>query len=80
MHTTRPLSLGLVAGFVNKAEVERVLLSHPDGTFLLRFSDSAVGGITVSWIGRDQLGLRQVWNLEPWCAKDFAIRSLVSLN
>ena len=65
---------------MNKADVERVLLSHADGTFLLRFSDSAVGGITVSWVGSDQLGLRQVWNLEPWGAKDFAIRSLVSLN
>lgn len=75
-HMSGPWADGLIAGFVNKTEVERVLLSHNDGTFLLRFSDSAVGGITVSWVGRDQLGLRQVWNLEPWTAKDFAIRSL----
>jgi hypothetical protein len=31
----------------------------PSGTFLLRFSDSELGGITVAWVGEED-GVRQV--------------------
>lgn len=42
------------------------------GTFLLRFSDSELGGITIAWVG-DGDG---VFMLQPFTAKDFTIRTL----
>uniref|UniRef100_A0AAQ6ALB2 Signal transducer and activator of transcription n=1 Tax=Amphiprion ocellaris TaxID=80972 RepID=A0AAQ6ALB2_AMPOC len=59
---------GAILGFVNKQQAQDMLLSKPNGTFLLRFSDSEIGGITIAW--------RLVWNLLPYTTKDFSIRSL----
>uniref|UniRef100_A0A674D0F7 Signal transducer and activator of transcription n=1 Tax=Salmo trutta TaxID=8032 RepID=A0A674D0F7_SALTR len=59
---------GAILGFVNKQQAQDMLMSKPNGTFLLRFSDSEIGGITIAW--------RMVWNLMPYTAKDFSIRSL----
>lgn len=36
-------------GFVNKQQAHDLLINKPDGTFLLRFSDSEIGGITIAW-------------------------------
>ena len=66
----------LILGFETKQEAQELLQSRPRGTFLLRFSDSEVGGVTVAWVADNDQGERQVWNLQPWWAKDFAIRSL----
>lgn len=30
-----------------------MLLSKPNGTFLLRFSDSEIGGITIAWVAEN---------------------------
>lgn len=38
-----------ILGFVNKQQAHDLLISKPDGTFLLRFSDSEIGGITIAW-------------------------------
>uniref|UniRef100_A0A8C9TZR4 Signal transducer and activator of transcription n=1 Tax=Scleropages formosus TaxID=113540 RepID=A0A8C9TZR4_SCLFO len=59
---------GAILGFVNKQQAQDMLMSKPNGTFLLRFSDSEIGGITIAW--------RMVWNLMPYTSKDFSIRSL----
>uniref|UniRef100_A0A674N6Q2 Signal transducer and activator of transcription n=1 Tax=Takifugu rubripes TaxID=31033 RepID=A0A674N6Q2_TAKRU len=59
---------GAILGFVNKQQAQDMLMSKPNGTFLLRFSDSEIGGITIAW--------RMVWNLMPYTTKDFSIRSL----
>ncbi|XP_043530903.1 signal transducer and activator of transcription 5A isoform X1 [Chiloscyllium plagiosum] len=69
---------GAILGFVNKQQAQDMLLSKPNGTFLLRFSDSEIGGITIAW-GADnpnKAGERMVWNLMPYTTKDFSIRSL----
>ncbi|CAK9304172.1 unnamed protein product [Gordionus sp. m RMFG-2023] len=56
-----------------------MLMKKVQYTFLLRFSDSTLGGITIAWLdtnnalGPDKL---DVWNLKPFTAKDFSIRSL----
>uniref|UniRef100_A0A8C4NUH4 Signal transducer and activator of transcription n=1 Tax=Dicentrarchus labrax TaxID=13489 RepID=A0A8C4NUH4_DICLA len=63
---------GAILGFVNKQQAQDMLLSKPNGTFLLRFSDSEIGGITIAWNKYDRL----VWNLLPYTTKDFSIRSL----
>ena len=43
-------------GFVTKVESQEMLMSKPNGSFLLRFSDSELGGITIAWVA-DQEGL-----------------------
>lgn len=41
-------------GFVTKTESQDMLMSKPNGTFLLRFSDSELGGITIAWVADHQ--------------------------
>uniref|UniRef100_A0A8C5D769 Signal transducer and activator of transcription n=1 Tax=Gadus morhua TaxID=8049 RepID=A0A8C5D769_GADMO len=69
---------GAILGFVNKQQAQDMLLSKPNGTFLLRFSDSEIGGITIAWVAENpnKAGERLVWNLMPYTTKDFSIRSL----
>ncbi|KAI4897217.1 hypothetical protein NFI96_015296, partial [Prochilodus magdalenae] len=69
---------GAILGFLNKQQAQDMLLSKPNGTFLLRFSDSEVGGITIAWVAENpnKAGERMVWNLMPFTTKDFSIRSL----
>ena len=40
---------GYVLGFVEKAKAEDMLLQQPKGTFLLRFSDSTLGAVTIAY-------------------------------
>ncbi|XP_077357807.1 signal transducer and activator of transcription 5B-like isoform X2 [Festucalex cinctus] len=69
---------GAILGFVNKQQAQDMLMSKPNGTFLLRFSDSEIGGITIAWVAENpnKAGERLVWNLLPYTSKDFSIRSL----
>uniref|UniRef100_A0A3P9L5I2 Signal transducer and activator of transcription n=1 Tax=Oryzias latipes TaxID=8090 RepID=A0A3P9L5I2_ORYLA len=69
---------GAILGFVNKQQAQDMLMSKPNGTFLLRFSDSEIGGITIAWVAENpnKQGERLVWNLLPYTTKDFSIRSL----
>ncbi|KAK0050426.1 signal transducer and activator of transcription 5B [Biomphalaria pfeifferi] len=61
-----------IIGFVSKNQAQDWLSNRPMGTFLLRFSDSEIGGITIAWTGERQ----EVWNLAPFTSKDFHIRGL----
>lgn len=76
-HLSGPWMDGLIVGFVSKGSASEALLRQPKGTFLMRFSDSELGGISVSWNVVDA-STRQakVYNLQPWFEKDLAIRSL----
>lgn len=38
-------------GFIRKSDAEDMLTRYATGTFLLRFSDSELGGLTVAWAG-----------------------------
>ena len=38
-----------VLGFVEKKKAESMLLQQPKGTFLLRFSDSTLGAVTIAY-------------------------------
>ncbi|KAL5010871.1 hypothetical protein ScPMuIL_013176 [Solemya velum] len=77
-HLKGPWKDGSIYGFISKIESQERLLAKQTGTFLLRFSDSETGGITIAWVADDisKPGDRQVWNLAPFTAKDFTIRSL----
>uniref|UniRef100_A0A8C7FW42 Signal transducer and activator of transcription n=1 Tax=Oncorhynchus kisutch TaxID=8019 RepID=A0A8C7FW42_ONCKI len=66
---------GAILGFVNKQQAQDMLMSKPNGTFLLRFSDSEIGGITIAWVAENP-NKRLVWNLMPYTTKDFSIHSL----
>ena len=37
-------------GFVIKEDSQEVLMSKPNGSILLRFSDTELGGITTAWV------------------------------
>ncbi|CAH1960095.1 unnamed protein product [Acanthoscelides obtectus] len=71
-HLKGPWMDGAIMGFVRKKQAEEMLSSCPCGTFLLRFSDSELGGITIAWVTESG----EVFSLQPWTSKDFTIRSL----
>ncbi|XP_066595837.1 signal transducer and activator of transcription 5B [Prorops nasuta] len=71
-HLKNPWVDGYILGFVRKKQAEEMLANCVSGTFLMRFSDSELGGITIAWVG-DQT---EVFMLQPFTSKDFAIRSL----
>ena len=75
-HLLGPWQAKLILGFVAKHKVQEELIKCAVGTFILRFSDSAIGGITIAWVGEDEKGAKQVWNLQPWYARDFSVRKL----
>ncbi|XP_032939213.1 signal transducer and activator of transcription 6 [Catharus ustulatus] len=66
----------LIMGFISKQYVCKLLSAKPDGTFLLRFSDSEIGGVTIAYVIRGKDGSSQVENIQPFSAKDLSIRSL----
>ncbi|XP_075681082.1 signal transducer and activator of transcription 5A-like isoform X1 [Dermatophagoides pteronyssinus] len=74
----RPLwNDNLIHGFISRTETANILSQSSMGTFLLRFSDSEQGGLTVAWKGKspddNQAGC---FMLQPFTAKDLSIRSL----
>uniref|UniRef100_G1PF83 Signal transducer and activator of transcription n=1 Tax=Myotis lucifugus TaxID=59463 RepID=G1PF83_MYOLU len=57
---------GCVMGFVSK-EKERLLLKDKmPGTFLLRFSESHLGGITFTWVDHAESGEVRFHSVEPY--------------
>ncbi|XP_066193540.1 signal transducer and activator of transcription 6 [Sylvia atricapilla] len=66
----------LIMGFISKQYVCKLLSMQPDGTFLLRFSDSEIGGVTIAYVMWGKDGSSQVENIQPFSAKDLSIRSL----
>ncbi|XP_063231375.1 signal transducer and activator of transcription 5B isoform X2 [Bacillus rossius redtenbacheri] len=63
---------GAILGFIRKKQAEEMLSTCANGTFLLRFSDSELGGVTIAWVSEQA----EVFMLQPFTSKDFAIRSL----
>ncbi|KAL0858580.1 hypothetical protein ABMA27_012425 [Loxostege sticticalis] len=63
---------GLIMGFIQKKQAEEMLSKCPPGTFLLRFSDSELGGITIAWTGEGN----EVFSLQPFTSRDLMLRSL----
>lgn len=57
---------GYIMGFVSK-EKERLLLKDKmPGTFLLRFSESHLGGITFTWVDQSENGEVRFHSVEPY--------------
>ncbi|XP_063392018.1 signal transducer and activator of transcription 5B [Cydia fagiglandana] len=62
----------LIMGFIQKKQAEDMLSKCAPGTFLLRFSDSELGGITIAWAGDG----REVFSLQPFTSRDLTQRPL----
>ncbi|KAL8599781.1 hypothetical protein ACOMHN_040491 [Nucella lapillus] len=77
-HLKGPWNDGSIIGFISKFKAQECLNQQENGTFLLRFSDSECGGITIAWIAESQTNPaeREVWNLAPYITRDFTIRGL----
>ncbi|XP_056094680.1 signal transducer and activator of transcription 6 [Rhinichthys klamathensis goyatoka] len=61
---------GLIFGFIGKHHLHVLLQNKPNGTFLLRFSDSEMGGITIAYVGLTDNGSRKIQNIQPFTKKD----------
>ena len=58
--------MGYVMGFVARTKAESLLQKQPPGTFLLRFSDSMRGGVSIAYKNRYTIG-----KLKPYKVEDF---------
>jgi len=72
-HLKGPWTDGAIMGFIRKSDAEEMLTRYATGTFLLRFSDSELGGLTVAWAGSND---SDAYSLHPFSAKDLSIRNL----
>lgn len=54
---------GYIMGFVKRHEVESMLVEKPPGCFLLRFTDSEPGGITIAYTKKNDF-YRKFQNLK----------------
>ena len=52
----------LLLGFISRQEAEDFLHKSENGTFLIRFSDSELGGVTVAWITVNETGIMYMNN------------------
>lgn len=44
-----------ILGFIRKKQTEEMLSTCQNGTFLLRFSDSELGGVTIAWVSGKEI-------------------------
>ncbi|CAO1363609.1 unnamed protein product [Diamesa tonsa] len=63
---------GCIIGFIDKSTTEACLLKCDQGTFLIRFSDSLLGAISIAW----KSSPTTVSHVYPMKSSDLAIRSL----
>ncbi|XP_030588734.1 signal transducer and activator of transcription 6 isoform X1 [Archocentrus centrarchus] len=69
-------SEGLIFGFIGKQHLHLILKDRPNGTFLLRFSDSEIGGITIAYVSPSENGGQKIQNIQPFSKRDLEIRGL----
>ncbi|XP_015793453.1 signal transducer and activator of transcription 5B isoform X1 [Tetranychus urticae] len=67
----------LIYGFIGRKQTEDALMDKPDGTFLLRYSETELGCITIAYKAENRTGdLKSVYMIKPFSQKDIQIRSL----
>ncbi|OUC41211.1 STAT protein, DNA binding domain protein [Trichinella nativa] len=69
---------GLITGFISREDARSLLLSLHESSFLLRFSDSHLGGLSISFSAVLEDGRREVFPLAPFTGKDLDHLSLCS--
>ncbi|CAL4060086.1 unnamed protein product [Meganyctiphanes norvegica] len=65
----------LITGFIGRGQAEELLMNSQSGTFMLRFSDSELGGITIAWMSMAD-NQKNVNHLKPCLKNDLSIRGL----
>ncbi|XP_037335243.2 signal transducer and activator of transcription 6 [Pungitius pungitius] len=75
-HLKEYWSEGLIFGFIGKQHLHLILKDRPNGTFLLRFSDSEIGGITIAYVSASENGGQKIQNIQPFTKRDLEIRCL----
>ncbi|KAK3739189.1 hypothetical protein QZH41_017344, partial [Actinostola sp. cb2023] len=61
---------GIIYGFISKQDAQDDIINLQPGTFLVRFSDSELGGVTIAYT----VPAGEVWNLSPWTNQHLAMR------
>merc|ERR1712012_1473420 len=67
---------GHITGFITKQDAERKLKKQPNGCFLLRYSDSELGGVNIVYVEQIENKSRSISWLRPYTPKDLAMKSL----
>ncbi|XP_066063503.1 signal transducer and activator of transcription 2 isoform X2 [Chamaea fasciata] len=67
---------GLILGFVSRKQEEKLLKSKRTGTFLLRFSESVLGGVTFTWVEHHERGSPSFHAVEPYKASELVSLAL----
>jgi len=75
IHMRGPWNESLIMGFVSKGKAEELLTACNHGTFLLRYSDSELGGVTIAYVRHGPLG-KSVLFVAPFVSKDLSQRSI----
>lgn len=79
-HMQRLWKEGYVMGFVTKQAAENMLLQKGfSGCFLLRFSDSELGGVTIAYVKNDGYQAPSVYMVAPFTTKDLSQRPMADV-
>lgn len=71
---------GFVKGFITKQAAETLLVNKPSGTFLLRFSDSELGGVTIAYVRKPDLYQNpSVFMVAPFTTRNLSQRSMADV-
>ncbi|XP_058717048.1 LOW QUALITY PROTEIN: signal transducer and activator of transcription 2 [Poecile atricapillus] len=67
---------GLILGFVSHKQEKKLLKSRLTGTFLLRFSESVLGGVTFTWVEHHEKGSPSFHAVDPYTASELVSLAL----
>jgi len=81
-HMRGPWNDGYIMGFVAKHKAEEMLMTREGGCFLLRFSDSELGGVTIAYVRQDHSqnhSQKSVFMVAPFTTRDLSQRSIADV-
>jgi len=81
-HLSKLWQKGFVMGFISKPLAEQMLLEKHSGTFLLRFSDSELGGVTIAYVRQPDMYPGQnpsVFMVAPFTTRDLNQRCMADV-
>ncbi|XP_071656069.1 signal transducer and activator of transcription 2 isoform X2 [Patagioenas fasciata] len=67
---------GLIMGFVSRKQERKLLKGKRTGTFLIRFSESILGGVTCTWVEHPESGPPAFRAVVPYTAAELASLAL----
>ncbi|XP_032060694.1 signal transducer and activator of transcription 2 [Aythya fuligula] len=67
---------GLILGFVSRKQEKKLLKGKRTGTFLIRFSESVLGGVTFTWVEHPESGRPAFRAVVPYTSVELASLAL----